>query len=299
MILNFFRKCCMSSEIFLPILALSLCMGCIGESTLTDAPRGQGPISSSWEESPTLPGSDLELSFQSEVGEGIFRTWGEVILPGGAKLPYLLLNATLLCDGSPVGYTKYLMINISPDEKENFEISQSRRSYPPGNYSCSLEASGADGLLASAVRECRQIDKPSARVEDDPLGLRRDEALWTYLNMQYANERSYDEKPSRDDESPYEGAYAKERSGFEANSEANFEVDSETRLSGLSSSLGVASLERESLEGEGFIASSSSKKYHASSCRYVAKIKNGKKIFKSAQEAEEAGYNPCKVCNPS
>jgi len=46
--------------------------------------------------------------------------------------------------------------------------------------------------------------------------------------------------------------------------------------------------------------SSRSKSYHLASCRYVKKTSKDYRIkFASAQEAKEAGYNPCEVCKPS
>jgi competence protein ComEC len=48
-----------------------------------------------------------------------------------------------------------------------------------------------------------------------------------------------------------------------------------------------------------YVGSTTSNKYHRPDCRYAEKIKDENKIFFSdAEEAEEAGYSPCKVCNP-
>ena len=48
-----------------------------------------------------------------------------------------------------------------------------------------------------------------------------------------------------------------------------------------------------------YVGSSKSNKYHYPTCEWAAKI-NPKNlvIFKSAKEAQDAGYVPCKVCRP-
>lgn len=48
-----------------------------------------------------------------------------------------------------------------------------------------------------------------------------------------------------------------------------------------------------------FIASSNSNKFHDPSCTAVSRIKDANKItFNSRQEAIDAGYEPCGICNP-
>ena len=48
-----------------------------------------------------------------------------------------------------------------------------------------------------------------------------------------------------------------------------------------------------------YVGSKNSKKYHYPDCRYAKKISQENKIwFKSIKEAQEAGYEPCKVCKP-
>lgn len=47
------------------------------------------------------------------------------------------------------------------------------------------------------------------------------------------------------------------------------------------------------------IASKNSDKYHNQDCKIAAKIKEENTVrFKSAEEAAQAGYVPCKKCNP-
>ena len=46
-----------------------------------------------------------------------------------------------------------------------------------------------------------------------------------------------------------------------------------------------------------FVASKGSDKYHVPTCRYVGKIKPENLVsFATKEEAEKAGYSPCKVC---
>jgi methylphosphotriester-DNA--protein-cysteine methyltransferase len=48
-----------------------------------------------------------------------------------------------------------------------------------------------------------------------------------------------------------------------------------------------------------YVGSSKSDKYHYPSCEWAAKINPDNLVkFKSAKEALDAGYIPCKVCRP-
>ncbi|MEO0248917.1 MAG: Ada metal-binding domain-containing protein [candidate division WOR-3 bacterium] len=48
-----------------------------------------------------------------------------------------------------------------------------------------------------------------------------------------------------------------------------------------------------------YVGSKKSDKYHHPSCTWAKKIKpENLKIFKTAKEALDAGYVPCKVCKP-
>jgi len=48
-----------------------------------------------------------------------------------------------------------------------------------------------------------------------------------------------------------------------------------------------------------YVGSKNSDKYHYPTCRWARKIKPENLVtFKSAQEAQAAGYVPCKVCKP-
>lgn len=48
-----------------------------------------------------------------------------------------------------------------------------------------------------------------------------------------------------------------------------------------------------------YVGSSDRKIYHLPSCKWAKKIKSQSLVkFKTKQEAEKAGYRPCKVCKP-
>lgn len=48
-----------------------------------------------------------------------------------------------------------------------------------------------------------------------------------------------------------------------------------------------------------YVGSANTKKFHYASCSYVKQIKASNRVeFDSAEEAENAGYVPCKRCNP-
>jgi len=48
-----------------------------------------------------------------------------------------------------------------------------------------------------------------------------------------------------------------------------------------------------------YVGSKNSNKYHYPDCKWAKKINPANLVtFKSAKEAKEAGYVPCKVCKP-
>lgn len=48
-----------------------------------------------------------------------------------------------------------------------------------------------------------------------------------------------------------------------------------------------------------FVGNKNSKKYHVVACQYAKKMSPKNRVeFSSTQEAEKAGYVPCKVCKP-
>lgn len=48
-----------------------------------------------------------------------------------------------------------------------------------------------------------------------------------------------------------------------------------------------------------YVGSKNSTKYHYTWCKWAQKVKpSNRVVFNSAQEAQAAGYIPCKVCKP-
>jgi methylphosphotriester-DNA--protein-cysteine methyltransferase len=48
-----------------------------------------------------------------------------------------------------------------------------------------------------------------------------------------------------------------------------------------------------------YVGSKNSNKYHKTTCQWAQKIKSENRVtFKTAKDAEKAGYIPCKVCKP-
>ncbi|MCE7700122.1 MAG: hypothetical protein K8E24_015280, partial [Methanobacterium paludis] len=48
-----------------------------------------------------------------------------------------------------------------------------------------------------------------------------------------------------------------------------------------------------------YIGNSNTKVFHHASCRYVSKMNSENKVsFNTRQDAINAGYRPCKVCDP-
>lgn len=88
------------------------------------------------------------------------------------------------------------------------------------------------------------------------------------------------------------------------NSGSGSNSDSVTNSASTSSSSGSynskASSSSSSSDTSGyFVGSSKSDVYHYSSCSSAKRIKSGNLVsFNSVQQARNAGYRPCKVCNP-
>ena len=147
--LNFFRKCGVTVLILLFILVLLSMTGCIE--------MGSKPVQTS-----TLSGADqysggwsgqLRMDIDPELRSDLFSLRGDAVLAGNGTLPYLLLNATLLQGKASVVSTKYLLMKLEPNRDYSFEIAKNTKLLP-GEYICTLEASGPGGTLASESRRC-------------------------------------------------------------------------------------------------------------------------------------------------
>ncbi|NYT03006.1 MAG: hypothetical protein GKC10_09675 [Methanosarcinales archaeon] len=227
--------------------------------------------------------SGLELDFESSLSQDLFRTWGSVVLWSNSSLPYLMLNSSLMKDGRLVESTRYLLIDVQPGRPFSFEICESGRYSPAEGYSCLLEASGPQGPLQSEARQCQ------AELEQSPESARdsRFEIEYYYRYLAQSEEeifsRENDDRYQEDLPSPG-GRQAGEPIGPDRDS-----VSSDEEARSLS----------DGDDGEGFVGSKTSKKYHLPTCRYAVKILPEKRlVFASREEAESRGYEPCKVCNP-
>lgn len=63
--------------------------------------------------------------------------------------------------------------------------------------------------------------------------------------------------------------------------------------------VGIKPVRLASMPDDPYVGNRNSKKFHYSWCSSVSDIKEKNKVpFSSVQAAEEAGYEPCKKCNP-
>ncbi len=254
------------------------------------------------------------LNFNSSVSPSLFRTWGNLTFQGGSPLSYLILNATLWDGDRLVECTRYMMMEVVPGESRDFDIRECCRLSPERGYSSLLEVEEPEELFASERRDCPVV-------EDDPRAV-----VWEEISSNRSGEVG-SEKASAGSLSPSAGSLSSSGSANDALTSSYFESaeryrevadlsedlepEEEGQSSDSSSSeqrrieAGVrtdAGYESETGAGGGeyrYVASTTSDKYHRPDCRYAEKIKDENKIFFSdAREAEEAGYSPCKVCNP-
>ena len=224
----------------------------------------------------------LQMDFDSELSSDLFCVRGNIMLPGNNRLAYLLLNATL-CQGSIVQFgTKYLLMELEPEQDYSFEIAKNVK-IPAGEYNCILEAKGPQGLLARESRKVSLLSEQKPAFELFP---------WP---------ADLDEKVSRQEEPQVR---AEEESAMQNEiSEKALEREDSGVVTGKKKEPKIGSLQASSTpsrEAEGkFMGSITSKKYHRPDCRYALKIKPENCIyFQSIEDAEKQGYLPCKVCNP-
>ncbi len=269
------------------------------------------------------PSSQLQMDFVADVKSDLFCARGKVLLMGNGSLPYLMLNATLVGDGrAPPVRTKYLLMQLEPNRDYSFDISKNMR-IQPGDYNCTIEASGPRGTLARESRKC-SLAKPLQDSES------RQESL--SVDAQFAQQKAREEAAREESSQRLETARSEtpkdvvaeksvlNRAGNAAKNGAAKKDDSVGTLpSSEEKENGEGSLPVETVEVENdtsggkpmpvsssmdtskamLVGSSTSKKYHRWSCRYVAKIKPENRInFTSPEDAKRQGYLPCKSCNP-
>ncbi len=278
MLIKFFRKCGISLILFLLVLALLCITGCLEQSPqLAVIP----PRSADQPEN-----LSLQMDFDSELSSDLFCVRGNIMLPGNSSLAYLLLNATL-CQGSTVQFgTKYLLMELEPEQDYSFEIAKNVK-IPAGEYDCILEAKGPQALLARESRKVSLVSeqKPIFEQFPWPIDLDPDNKVSRQEDLQV---RAEEESALQNEFS--ENAPHREDSGVVTGKEKE-SVSAKDSLQAPSTS---------SREGKGkFMGSITSKKYHRPDCRYALKIKPENCIyFQSIEDAEGQGYLPCKVCNP-
>ena len=237
------------------------------------------------------------MDFVADVKSDLFCARGKVLLMGNGSLPYLMLNATLVGDGrAPLVRTKYLLMQLEPNRDYSFDISKNMR-IQPGDYNCTIEASGPRGTLARESRKC-SLAKPLQDSES------RQESL--SVDAEIARQNAREEAAREEKAQTLETARSEtskdvvaeksvlNRAGNVAKNGAAKKDDSVGTLpSSQEKENGDGSLPVETVEVENdtsggkpmpvssstdtskatLVGSSTSKKYHRSDCRYVAKIK--------------------------
>lgn len=318
MVLKIFSKCGITLILFPLMLALFSMAGCIDQgpklsqvSSFGSGNQQLGELS-----------SRLQVDFEAEVKSNLFCAEGKVLLIGNGSLPYLMLNATLAQDGgTPLMRTKYLLMQLEPDRDYNFEISKNMR-IQPGDYICTLEATGPQGTLALENRKC-SLEEPLEDFKSSQIPFSQEAEFAKYkAREEMTGEERVQAFEIGEDENQ-EDVRAEKKVTNEALDAAEKGVVMKDETDGSM----VSSMRKENVEGilsagtvEGendssppgslpafttdvtkatFVGSSTSKKYHLLDCRYALKIKPENMInFQSLEDAKRQGYLPCKSCNP-
>jgi hypothetical protein len=265
--------------------------------------------------SPSTPISML-LNFNSTVSPSLFRTWGDLTLQGGSNLSYLILNATLWDGDRLVESTRYMMIEVVPGECRGFDILESSRLSPERGYSSRLEVEEPEELSVSERRDCLVVEDDSRGVIWEDIGSTPDDeegsggepsvSLSSSGLAKVAQAPSSSRSTERyrvvaDSSKDIEPEEEDQSSGSSPSDEDELEAEEEVEIGGEVETEEKVETDREDDELVGFyyVGSTTSNKYHRLDCRYAVKIKEENRIFfASSEEAEEAGYVPCKVCNP-
>jgi hypothetical protein len=257
-------------------MALFCITGCLEQSPELSA------SSSMSEDQPEIP--SLQMDFDSELSSDLFYVRGNIMLSGNSSLAYLMLNATL-CQGEREQFnTKYLMMQVDPNQDYSFEIAKNVK-IPAGEYDCILEAKGPQGVLARESRKISLVSGQKPVFEQLPWPADLDEKVSGQEDAQVRAEE--------------ESAVQKEISNYAQEKEDSGVVTSkEIEPTGTGGSLQASTTLSKEAKSK-FMGSITSKKYHRLDCRYALKIKPENCIyFQSIEDAEGQGYLPCKVCNP-
>jgi len=241
------------------------------------------------------------LNFSSSVSTSLFRTWGTLTFQGGLALPYLILNATLWNGDRLVESTRYMMIEVEPGRRRDFDICESCRLSPGINYTCLLEVEEPKELFVSEWQDCIvaeddpkvviweengvvsvQEEPPENGSVDSPLPSASAKATSSSSSKLTASSQDLEDY-SDDPESEDEGRSSDSSSDDQRETEAEVEIDYE---------------DNQVVEGR-YVGSTTSNKYHRPDCSYAKKIKPENRIyFSDVWAARDAGYLPCKACNP-
>lgn len=255
--------------------------------------------------------SRLEMDYDVELSRDLFRLQGDLLFPGAADLGYILLNASLRKEKSPVLSTKYLLMQIEPDHEYGFEICKSCR-IESGDYDCILRAEAPQGLIAEEVRKVSLVE---SRDRPEVWSQAEEAAFWQMIEeyeraedveREMEEEDGGDEYASKEDERDEDGIEDNGGGGYELNAndvgKESLQEPSHSESSSIALFLGYPARgdEDEISSHEAIlVASKSSKKYHRPDCRFAQKIKPENLIsFSSFEDARREGYLPCKVCNP-
>lgn len=269
-----------------------------------------------------LPDSRLQMDYDVELSRDLFRLQGDLFLPGAANMGYILLNASLQKEESPIFSTKYLLMQIEPNREYGFEICRSCR-LESGEYDCILKAEAPQGIMAEEVRKVR-LEGSGDRLEG--WSQAEETAFWRMIEEyeREGDERERDESVGAESEEiegeenkndeEMEGEAAGDEGGLQecAGGGDDAKVDDAGKESpgkpsySESSSIALFSgyRARDDEDGissreESLVGSKSSRKYHRPDCRFAQKIKPENLIsFSGVEDARREGYLPCKVCNP-
>ena len=213
----------------------------------------------------------LQMDFDAELRSGLFCVRGDLMLPGNNSLAYLMLNATLCQGERELFFTKYLLMQIEPNRDYSFEISKNAK-IPAGEYDCTLEAKGPQGVLAEESRRCILAEsRPQPAFEQVPWPVELDEKV--------SGQKMEEEWPRKESNPPKEMQADQQKIGDTKSLETSSILPKEAKAK--------------------FMGSITSKKYHRLDCRYAVKIKPENRIyFQSIEDAKGQGYLPCKSCNP-
>lgn len=240
------------------------------------------------------------LDFDSSVSNTLFRAWGSVAVRTGSTIPYLILNSTLWDGDQLVEGSRYMMMDLEPGKGREFDIRKSCRLRPEVGYSCLLEVEEPEGLLSlegvpiAERRDCLVAEDDPQRViwrgSEDPL-------------REAPSERASVEPLSRYGSAKVISSFSSistDASRDFADSAGELERDdkSQDSVSAVDGEKETDTISSDDL-GYEYVGSKTSDKYHRPDCKSAKKIKPENRItFSDVWEAREAGYSPCKVCNP-